>query len=78
MNFLNFMHPFYSVFVKFFPKQQNLFAFYVEKPAILNSLFPDSFSTIKRIRLYLTKNGEIENTKPRPQAEPDSYSAMQP
>ena len=40
MNFLNFMHPFYSVFVKLFPKQQNLFAFYIKKPAILNSLLP--------------------------------------
>lgn len=40
MNFLNIMRPFYYIFVKFFPKQQNLFAFFVEKPNIIKSLFP--------------------------------------
>lgn len=39
-NLLKIGRPFFSVFVKLFPKQQNLFAFYVEKPAILSSLFP--------------------------------------
>lgn len=34
------LNPFYIVFVKLFPKQQNLFAFYLEKPIILKSLFP--------------------------------------
>jgi len=34
------MRPFYYIFVKFFPKQQNLFAFFVEKPNIIKSLFP--------------------------------------
>jgi SAM-dependent methyltransferase len=34
------MRLFFYVFVKLFPKQQNLFSFYVEKPIILNSLFP--------------------------------------
>jgi ubiquinone/menaquinone biosynthesis C-methylase UbiE len=40
MNILNFMRPFYYILVKLFPKQQNLFAFYVEKPVIPDSLFP--------------------------------------
>lgn len=37
---LKFIHPFFCVFVKLFPKQQNLFSFFIEKPVILNSLFP--------------------------------------
>jgi SAM-dependent methyltransferase len=37
---LKFMRPLFGIFVKLFSKQQNLFAFYVEKPTILNSLFP--------------------------------------
>lgn len=40
MNVLKFMRPFFSMFVKFFPKQQNLFAFYIEKHTINDSLFP--------------------------------------
>ena len=32
--------PFYWLFTKFFPKQQNLFAFYIEKPNLDNGLFP--------------------------------------
>ena len=40
MNFLNIMRPFYYIFVKFFPKQQNLFAFFIEKPNTIKSLFP--------------------------------------
>jgi hypothetical protein len=35
-----FMSPFYHVFIKLFPKQQNLFSFYIEKPAVLDSLLP--------------------------------------
>jgi len=37
---LKFARPFYQFFIKFFPKQQNLFAFYIEKPKIPSSLFP--------------------------------------
>lgn len=37
---LRFIRPLFYVFVKLFPKQQNLFSFYIEKPVILNSLFP--------------------------------------
>lgn len=32
--------PFFWLFAKLFPRQQNLFAFYIEKPVIPNSLFP--------------------------------------
>lgn len=39
-NLLKFMRPLYGLFVKLFPGQQNLFAFYVEKSTIPNSLFP--------------------------------------
>ena len=34
------VRPFYWVFVKLFPRQQNLFAFYIEKPLIPEALFP--------------------------------------
>jgi SAM-dependent methyltransferase len=37
--FINLFRPFYTIFIKLFPKQQNLFAFYIEKPNN-NSLFP--------------------------------------
>jgi SAM-dependent methyltransferase len=38
---LKFMSPLYKVFIKFFPKQQNLFAFYIAKPLLHSkSLFP--------------------------------------
>jgi len=37
---LKFARPFYKIFVKFFPKQQNLFAFYIEKPKVPDNLFP--------------------------------------
>ncbi|OGC92556.1 MAG: hypothetical protein A2W25_12570 [candidate division Zixibacteria bacterium RBG_16_53_22] len=39
-NLIKFMRPVFIVFVTVFPKQKNLFAFYVEKPIIPNSLFP--------------------------------------
>ena len=32
--------PFYWLFAKLFPKQQNLFAFYIEKPDLMRTLFP--------------------------------------
>lgn len=38
--FLKLVRPFYLVFAKLFPRQQNLFAFYIEKPSIPGSLFP--------------------------------------
>jgi SAM-dependent methyltransferase len=38
--FLRVMRPFYWLFTKIFVKQQNLFAFYVAKPAIRDTLFP--------------------------------------
>ncbi len=34
------LYPLFYVFSKLFPKQQNLFAFYVKKPSISNSLLP--------------------------------------
>ena len=34
------MQPFFWVFTKLFRKQQNLFAFYIEKPIIPDLLFP--------------------------------------
>lgn len=37
---LTLVRPFYWVFAKLFPRQQNLFAFYIEKPSIPDSLFP--------------------------------------
>lgn len=37
---LKFARPFHQILVKFFPKQQNLFAFYIEKPKIHDNLFP--------------------------------------
>lgn len=40
ITFLKLMCPFYWLFTKIFVKQQNLFAFYIEKPVIENSLFP--------------------------------------
>lgn len=38
--FLTLVRPLYWVFTKLFEKQQNLFAFYVEKPSTQESLFP--------------------------------------
>lgn len=32
--------PFYWLFVRFFPKQQNLFSFYIQKPKLKDNLFP--------------------------------------
>lgn len=32
--------PFYRLFAKLFPKQQNMFAFYIEKPDLTKTLFP--------------------------------------
>lgn len=37
--FLITMKPFYWLFVKMFPKQQNLFGFYIEKPTLPEMLF---------------------------------------
>ena len=39
-SFLKIMRPLYWLLSKIFFKQQNLFAFYIEKPDDLNSLFP--------------------------------------
>ena len=38
--FLKVARPFFSLFVKAFPKQQNLFAFYIKKPNIAEDLLP--------------------------------------
>jgi SAM-dependent methyltransferase len=38
--FLKVVQPFYYIFVKIFPKQKNLFAFYIKKPNIPDDLFP--------------------------------------
>ena len=38
--FLKVARPFYNLFVKIFPKQKNLFAFYVKKPNTPEDLFP--------------------------------------
>lgn len=38
--FLQAVKPFFFLFVRLFPKQQNQFAFYVEKPIIPEDLFP--------------------------------------
>lgn len=38
--FLKILRPAYQIFVKIFPKQQNLFAFYVDKTNPKNELFP--------------------------------------
>lgn len=37
---LRLARPVYGVFVKIFPRQQNLFAFYIEKPSLADSLMP--------------------------------------
>jgi len=37
---LKFARPFFKIFTKFFPKQQNLFAFYISKPKIPEDLQP--------------------------------------
>ena len=37
---LKFLRPFYWLFSKVFPRQQNLFAFFVEKPQTFDPLFP--------------------------------------
>jgi len=37
--FLSALKPFYILFVRIFPKQQNLFAFYIEKPILPDDLF---------------------------------------
>ena len=34
------MRPIYNLFTKFFPKQKNLLAFFIEKPKITDDLFP--------------------------------------
>lgn len=38
--FLKLARPAYKIFIKLFPKQQNLFAFYVEKPNDKTDIFP--------------------------------------
>ena len=38
--FIKLIRPLYWLFSKLFPKQQNLFAFYIEKPAISDMIFP--------------------------------------
>ncbi|MBK7099773.1 MAG: hypothetical protein IPH58_17595 [Sphingobacteriales bacterium] len=37
---LKVIRPFYYIYAKIFPKQQNLFSFLIEKPGISNSIFP--------------------------------------
>ena len=44
--------PFYKIFTKIFPKQQNLFAFYIPKPKIPEDLHP-----------WLTFNHELKIIK---------------
>ena len=38
--FARIIEPFFYLFIKLFPKQQNLFSFYIEKPNIKRDLFP--------------------------------------
>ena len=38
--FVSIVQPFYKIFSLLFPKQQNLFGFYIEKPNIPNDLYP--------------------------------------
>ena len=52
--FLNVFKPAYQIFVKFFPKQQNLFAFYVDKTNPKNEYFP---------WLFLDTNGIVKFNK---------------
>lgn len=62
---LKFVRPFFDVLVKLFPKQQNLFAFYVEKPAIPNSLFPWLVFDEKEKRITFNKEwGDRKYKKP--------------
>lgn len=52
--FLKLLRPAYQVLVKLFPKQQNLFAFYIEKSNLNYKLFP---------WLMLDENGDIKFNK---------------
>lgn len=51
--FIKLLYPFFFLFFKVFPRQQNHFAFYIEKPTIQNSLLPWLFfdSNSKRIEV---------------------------
>jgi len=52
---LKLIRPFYWLFAKIFFKQQNLFAFYIEKPTIPNSLLPWLFFDEKERKIKFHK-----------------------
>ncbi len=55
--------PFYSLFVRIFPKQQNLFAFYIKKPSINKNLFPWLEYVDKNIKFNKKWDGIYEKYK---------------
>jgi hypothetical protein len=64
---LKFAHPFYQTFAKIFPKQQNLFAFYIKKPKIPDNLFPWlTFDENKKVMEFNKEWGDMKYKKTRP------------
>lgn len=64
---LKFARPFYPIFAKIFPKQQNLFAFYIKKPKIPDNLFPWlTFDENKKVMEFNKEWGDMKYKKTRP------------
>lgn len=69
--FLTAMRPFYWLFTKIFVKQQNLFAFYVEKPSMGAALFPWLIFDSQEHRITFNKQWGDLKYKNAPVAKPD-------
>jgi SAM-dependent methyltransferase len=68
--FLVTMQPFYWLFTKIFVKQQNLFAFYVAKPSIPDTLFPWLIFDQQEQRIRFDKRwGDLKYRKARGQTQ---------
>lgn len=67
VHLLRLLRPLYGVFVRLFPRQQNLFAFYVEKPTIPQSLFPWLIFDDKEKKIMFNREwGERQYKRPPP------------
>lgn len=63
LTFLRFARPLFWCFAKLFPKQQNQFAFYIEKPTVPNSLFPWLMFDKKERQIRFNKKWGVQKYK---------------
>ena len=62
---LTIARPLYWLFIKLFPKQQNLFAFFIEKPSYKENLFPWLRFDNKEGKAKFNRSWETQDTRIR-------------